>query len=135
MAGYKDPCTGREMFADPKPAPRRDTLGVTEWQIERALTQHYCQYVDDPNGPVYFVCHGCPEDPVVRSRERHHAQVIMAMLEPTAWKLLMDGEVWDYSTHRSDCELWWQKVRSEEPEATLDILPATREEMMRWKEM
>lgn len=50
-----------------------------------------------------------------------------------AWKLLVDGAVWDYSTHRSDCELWWAKVRAEEPERTLDILPASRDEMMGWK--
>ena len=50
-----------------------------------------------------------------------------------AYKLMKDEVAWDYSTHRSDCERWQEKVLREEPEAKTEIMETTFDEMMEWK--
>lgn len=52
---------------------------------------------------------------------------------PTAFKLIKNGHVWDYSTHRSDCERWQEKVLFEDPDADTQILGCSYKEMMDWK--
>lgn len=51
----------------------------------------------------------------------------------TVYKVIMNGHVWDYSTHRSDTERWKAKILSEEPEAEVEIAESTYEQMMIWK--
>lgn len=54
--------------------------------------------------------------------------------KPTAFKLIKDGNVWDYSNLREDVEAWRKKILREEPEARVEIRDSTREEMLAWKE-
>jgi hypothetical protein len=54
--------------------------------------------------------------------------------DKTAFKLVKDGEVWDYSDLREYMEALRNKILREEPEAQVEILPCTRDEMTAWKE-
>lgn len=52
----------------------------------------------------------------------------------TAFKLIKDGVAWDYSTHRSDCEKWRDKVLREEPDAKTEIVEVSLLEMQVWRD-
>lgn len=51
-----------------------------------------------------------------------------------AWKLVVDGEVWDMSTLRVDAEAWMEKVSREEPYSRAEIAEATPEEYRAWRQ-
>jgi hypothetical protein len=52
----------------------------------------------------------------------------------SAYRLIKNGNTWDYSTHPSDIVHWGKKILREEPEAVLEVEETTREEMMAWRE-
>lgn len=51
-----------------------------------------------------------------------------------AFRLVKDGQIWDYSNLQEDVEAWREKILREEPYAGVEIQPSTRAEMLAWKE-
>lgn len=58
---------------------------------------------------------------------------LTALGYPVAYRVVADGEIWDYSTHRVDVERWRDKILSEEPDTHVEIQEADLTDMYDWK--
>ena len=54
-------------------------------------------------------------------------------MKRVTFKVIKNGNIWDYTTHYSDTLLWRDKILREEPDADVTIEEASYTEMMDWK--